>query len=439
MLKIAPLTARYYVKRAGQRLARHGAGRHGGGAGSRGDLPQPAARRSGVLSGPRQPSGRGPPAGLPCAPAGRPRPDHPLDRPGGARGAAPSRAASAAGASRRCRPFAPPGAAGGPRVARESVRAVDRGVGGGAARGASRSSTPSCASTSATCPACRAPSLTPAEIAAALEQPPADAGRAGDVRPHHVRAGALRAGCVCRPRTRGARRSHRPSRSSPSAGEPCGFFIRPSRGGSPAAFAAAWLIRWRVRRRLVGSDNGAVAVQARPPAVVAAPAAGGAAGGRAAAARLRPARSGGSVLGVAACSPTVSTSSSRSTCRRACRSRWSARRRRARGRTSRPPTRMRGPARPPGKTRLEATKDAIKAFVRRRVDDRVGLVVFSDNAYVVSPLTFDHDYLRSLHRSGRRSDPARRRDDGDRRGPGALRLPAARQASRRTGGGTRSW
>ena len=50
-------------------------------------------------------------------------------------------------------------------------------------------------------------------------------------------------------------------------------------------------------------------------------------------------------------------------------------------------------ARPPGKTRLEATKDAIKAFVRRRRDDRIGLVVFSDNAYVVSPLTFDHEYL----------------------------------------------
>jgi Ca-activated chloride channel family protein len=46
-----------------------------------------------------------------------------------------------------------------------------------------------------------------------------------------------------------------------------------------------------------------------------------------------------------------------------------------------------------GKTRLEATKDAIKAFVSRRRDDRVGLVVFSDNPYVVSPLTFDHDYL----------------------------------------------
>jgi Ca-activated chloride channel homolog len=46
-----------------------------------------------------------------------------------------------------------------------------------------------------------------------------------------------------------------------------------------------------------------------------------------------------------------------------------------------------------GKTRLEATKDAIKTFVSHRRDDRVALVVFSDNAYVISPLTFDHDYV----------------------------------------------
>jgi Ca-activated chloride channel homolog len=50
-------------------------------------------------------------------------------------------------------------------------------------------------------------------------------------------------------------------------------------------------------------------------------------------------------------------------------------------------------SRVPGKTRLEATKDAIKSFVMRRRDDRIGLIVFSDNAYVVSPLTFDHGYL----------------------------------------------
>jgi Ca-activated chloride channel homolog len=44
-------------------------------------------------------------------------------------------------------------------------------------------------------------------------------------------------------------------------------------------------------------------------------------------------------------------------------------------------------------TRLDATKAAIKSFVARRVDDRIGLVIFSDNAYVISPLTFDHASL----------------------------------------------
>jgi Ca-activated chloride channel homolog len=45
------------------------------------------------------------------------------------------------------------------------------------------------------------------------------------------------------------------------------------------------------------------------------------------------------------------------------------------------------------RTRLEATKHAIRTFIRARRDDRIGLVVFSDNPYVVSPLTFDHNYL----------------------------------------------
>lgn len=50
-----------------------------------------------------------------------------------------------------------------------------------------------------------------------------------------------------------------------------------------------------------------------------------------------------------------------------------------------------GSATTPSKSRLTATKDAIKSFVASRRDDRIGLVVFSDNAYVISPLTFDHD------------------------------------------------
>lgn len=44
-------------------------------------------------------------------------------------------------------------------------------------------------------------------------------------------------------------------------------------------------------------------------------------------------------------------------------------------------------------TRLDVTKRAIVEFIRGRPGDRIGLVVFSDNAYVVSPLTVDHGYL----------------------------------------------
>jgi Ca-activated chloride channel homolog len=47
-----------------------------------------------------------------------------------------------------------------------------------------------------------------------------------------------------------------------------------------------------------------------------------------------------------------------------------------------------------GPTRLETTKRALIDFINRRPDDRIGLVVFSDNPYVVSPLTLDHEYLR---------------------------------------------
>jgi Ca-activated chloride channel homolog len=46
-----------------------------------------------------------------------------------------------------------------------------------------------------------------------------------------------------------------------------------------------------------------------------------------------------------------------------------------------------------GRTRMDAVKDAVKTFIRSRRDDRIGLVVFSDNPYVISPLTFDHEYL----------------------------------------------
>jgi Ca-activated chloride channel family protein len=55
--------------------------------------------------------------------------------------------------------------------------------------------------------------------------------------------------------------------------------------------------------------------------------------------------------------------------------------------------RLRTSSGPVGRTRLDATKNALKAFVRARRDDRIGLIVFSNYPYVVSPLTFDHDYV----------------------------------------------
>ena len=48
----------------------------------------------------------------------------------------------------------------------------------------------------------------------------------------------------------------------------------------------------------------------------------------------------------------------------------------------------------PLETRLEVTTKALSDFIARRPDDRIGLLVFSDNAYVLSPLTLDHASLQ---------------------------------------------
>jgi hypothetical protein len=44
-------------------------------------------------------------------------------------------------------------------------------------------------------------------------------------------------------------------------------------------------------------------------------------------------------------------------------------------------------------TRLDVVKLALKDFVSLRRNDRIGFVVFSENAYVISPLTTDYTYL----------------------------------------------
>lgn len=49
-------------------------------------------------------------------------------------------------------------------------------------------------------------------------------------------------------------------------------------------------------------------------------------------------------------------------------------------------------------TRLEAVKEVMLGFVQKRYGDRIGLVVFSENAYVVAPLTQDVAYLTNYLR-----------------------------------------
>ena len=44
-------------------------------------------------------------------------------------------------------------------------------------------------------------------------------------------------------------------------------------------------------------------------------------------------------------------------------------------------------------TRLQAIKPVIQAFIDRRPDDRIGVVVFAQNAFTLAPLTSDHAWL----------------------------------------------
>jgi Ca-activated chloride channel family protein len=46
------------------------------------------------------------------------------------------------------------------------------------------------------------------------------------------------------------------------------------------------------------------------------------------------------------------------------------------------------------KSRLEAVKEAMTTFVQGRQDDRLAVIVFSENGYVVAPMTFDAAYVK---------------------------------------------
>jgi len=51
------------------------------------------------------------------------------------------------------------------------------------------------------------------------------------------------------------------------------------------------------------------------------------------------------------------------------------------------------------RTRLDAVKEVLEDFIEKRPNDRIGLVAFAVNPYLVSPLTLNHDWLqRNLDR-----------------------------------------
>jgi Ca-activated chloride channel homolog len=49
-----------------------------------------------------------------------------------------------------------------------------------------------------------------------------------------------------------------------------------------------------------------------------------------------------------------------------------------------------------GISRLQAVKQMLTPFIEERATDRIGLVVFGEQAYVQTPLTYDHELVREL-------------------------------------------
>ena len=45
-------------------------------------------------------------------------------------------------------------------------------------------------------------------------------------------------------------------------------------------------------------------------------------------------------------------------------------------------------------TRLDAVKEVVDAFIGKRPNDRIGLITFAANSFLVSPMTLNHDWLK---------------------------------------------
>src|SRR6185437_5612095 len=49
--------------------------------------------------------------------------------------------------------------------------------------------------------------------------------------------------------------------------------------------------------------------------------------------------------------------------------------------------------------RIEMAKSVLKKFIEKRPGDRIGLIAFATDAYIVTPMTLDHDFvLQNLDR-----------------------------------------
>jgi Ca-activated chloride channel family protein len=50
----------------------------------------------------------------------------------------------------------------------------------------------------------------------------------------------------------------------------------------------------------------------------------------------------------------------------------------------------------PFKSKFDVVKEVVSDFVKKRKNDRLGLINFADAAFVASPLTFEHDFLQNI-------------------------------------------
>jgi len=48
------------------------------------------------------------------------------------------------------------------------------------------------------------------------------------------------------------------------------------------------------------------------------------------------------------------------------------------------------------KNKFQAVKEVVSSFIQKRKNDRIGLINFATNTYIVSPLTFDNNYLKDI-------------------------------------------